>query len=216
MDSQRLVSAHLVPFAARIDDRLAERWSERAETYSVIQRQLREIGGRARKGRPAAAEGANAVARLRPSRTTPSSSRASSPASNCSSTGSTTASPTSSKTGSSAAPLQRVTLPRLVDGAGNWSGRSANASYPSAPATELESSALSASACAQGSGANAHPGIDARGQTALRPVPPYPSPDHGQEPRTSEHPSSADAPEDRRTSLRRDGPAPVRQGQRCP
>ncbi|WP_162598650.1 hypothetical protein [Nocardioides gilvus] len=65
VDSQRLVSAHLVPFAARVDDRLAGRWSERAETYTLIQKQLRGIGGVLGNGASAAAEGANAVARLR-------------------------------------------------------------------------------------------------------------------------------------------------------
>ncbi len=64
VDSQRLVSAHLAPYAARIDERLAERWTERAETYSVIQQELREIGGLLGKGGLAVAEGANAVARL--------------------------------------------------------------------------------------------------------------------------------------------------------
>lgn len=65
VDSQRLVSAHLAPFAARIDERLAERWTERAETYSVIQQELREVGGLLGKGGLAVAEGSNAVARLR-------------------------------------------------------------------------------------------------------------------------------------------------------
>ncbi|MEP6815652.1 MAG: hypothetical protein ABI873_08895 [Marmoricola sp.] len=50
VDSQRLLSAHLAPFAARIDERLAERWTERAETYSVIQQELREVGGLLGKG----------------------------------------------------------------------------------------------------------------------------------------------------------------------
>lgn len=65
VDSQRLVSAHLTPFAARIDDRLAQRWTERTETYSAIQQQLREVGGLLGKGGLAAAEASNAVARLR-------------------------------------------------------------------------------------------------------------------------------------------------------
>lgn len=65
VDSQRLVSAHLAPYAARIDERLAGRWKERAETYSVVQRELREIGGLLGKGGLAVAEGANAVARLK-------------------------------------------------------------------------------------------------------------------------------------------------------
>jgi hypothetical protein len=65
VDSQRLVSAHLAPFAARIDERLAQRWTERAETYSVLQQQLREVGGLLGKGSLAVAEGSNAVTRLR-------------------------------------------------------------------------------------------------------------------------------------------------------
>jgi hypothetical protein len=65
VDSQRLVSAQLAPFAARIDERLAERWTARADTYTVIQQQLREVGGLIGKGGPAVAEGSNAVTRLR-------------------------------------------------------------------------------------------------------------------------------------------------------
>jgi hypothetical protein len=65
VDSQRIVSAHLAPFAARINERLAERWTERADIYSVIQQQLREVGGVLGKGGLAVAEGSNAVARLR-------------------------------------------------------------------------------------------------------------------------------------------------------
>ncbi len=65
VDSQRLVSAHLAPYAARIDERLAARWAERAETYSVLQKELREIGGLLGKGGLAVAEGSNAVARLK-------------------------------------------------------------------------------------------------------------------------------------------------------
>ena len=65
IDSQRVVSAHLAPLAARIDERLAHRWVERADTYSVIQKQLREVGGLLGGGGLAAAEGSNAVTRLR-------------------------------------------------------------------------------------------------------------------------------------------------------
>ncbi|WP_185996262.1 hypothetical protein [Nocardioides campestrisoli] len=65
VDSQRRLSAHLVPFAARIDERLAARWSERADTYALIQRQLRDVAGVLGRGGQAAAEGAIAVARLR-------------------------------------------------------------------------------------------------------------------------------------------------------
>jgi hypothetical protein len=65
VDSQRLVSTHLAPFAARIDTRLADRWTERAATYSLIQQQLREVGGQLGDGGLAVVEGANAVGRLR-------------------------------------------------------------------------------------------------------------------------------------------------------
>jgi hypothetical protein len=69
VDSQRLVSAHLAPFAARVDERLAERWTQRADTYSLIQQQLREVGGLLGAGGLAVTEGSNAVARLRAIRT---------------------------------------------------------------------------------------------------------------------------------------------------
>jgi len=65
VDSQRLLSVHLAPFAARIDERLAARWAERAKTYVQIQRELRAIGGLLGKGELAVAEGANAVSRLK-------------------------------------------------------------------------------------------------------------------------------------------------------
>lgn len=65
VDSQRLLSAGLVPYAERIDPDLARRWSARAETYSRIQRDLRNIGGRLGNGKAAAGEAANAVSRLK-------------------------------------------------------------------------------------------------------------------------------------------------------
>jgi len=65
VDSQRLVSAHLAPFAARIDEGLAQRWTERAETYCVVLQELREVGGLVGRGGLAVAEGSNAVTRLR-------------------------------------------------------------------------------------------------------------------------------------------------------
>ncbi len=65
IDSQRLLSRHLVPFAARVDERLADRWTARAETYLQLQRQFRPIGGLLGHGASAVAEGANAVSRLR-------------------------------------------------------------------------------------------------------------------------------------------------------
>ena len=66
IDSQRLLSRRLVPFAARVDERLADHWTARAETYLQLQRQFRPIGGLLGSGGPAASEGANAVSRLRP------------------------------------------------------------------------------------------------------------------------------------------------------
>lgn len=65
IDSQRLLSRHLVPYADRVDDRLSDRWNTRADTYADLQRLLRPIGGRVGKGGYAAAEGANAVSRIR-------------------------------------------------------------------------------------------------------------------------------------------------------
>jgi len=65
VDSQRLLSAGLVPYAERIDPDLAGQWTARAETYSRIQRELRNIGGRLGNGKAAAGEAANAVSRLR-------------------------------------------------------------------------------------------------------------------------------------------------------
>lgn len=65
VDSQRLLSVHLAPLAARIDEHLAARWNERAQTYVRVQQELRAIGGLLGKGDLAVAEGANAVARLK-------------------------------------------------------------------------------------------------------------------------------------------------------
>lgn len=66
IDSQRLLSCHLVPFAGRTDHRLADRWSTRADAYGELQRQFRSISGLVGTGGgAAAAEGAHAVARLR-------------------------------------------------------------------------------------------------------------------------------------------------------
>jgi predicted nucleic acid-binding protein len=48
------VSDQLVPFAARIDGHIANRWA--ARTYALIQQQLRNIGGRLGTGRLAVAE----------------------------------------------------------------------------------------------------------------------------------------------------------------
>jgi len=65
VDSQRLLSNQLVPYAERIDPRLASLWQTRAATYALIQQQLRNLGGRLGKGNGAAAEGANVLGRLK-------------------------------------------------------------------------------------------------------------------------------------------------------
>ena len=65
VDSQKLLSQHLAPYAARFDEQLAARWTERSATYALIQQQLRDLGGRIGRGDVAASEGANAVSRLR-------------------------------------------------------------------------------------------------------------------------------------------------------
>lgn len=63
VDSQRLLSHKLAPFAARMDVRLGRQWEHRSETYGLIQRQLRDVGGLMGAGQMAAAEGASAVSR---------------------------------------------------------------------------------------------------------------------------------------------------------
>jgi hypothetical protein len=65
VDSQRLVCRHLAPLAARVDTRMAERWTARADTYAQLQRLLRPIGGLVGRGGFAAAEGATAVGRVK-------------------------------------------------------------------------------------------------------------------------------------------------------
>lgn len=65
VDSQKLLSQHLAPYAARFDEHLAAHWTDRSATYALIQQQLRDLGGRIGKGDVAAAEGANAISRLR-------------------------------------------------------------------------------------------------------------------------------------------------------
>lgn len=65
VDSQRLLTTALIPYAQRIDPDLAGRWRERAATYSQIQRELRNVGGRLGNGAAATAEAANAVSRMK-------------------------------------------------------------------------------------------------------------------------------------------------------
>ncbi|WP_459982124.1 hypothetical protein [Nocardioides sp. AN3] len=66
VDSQRLLSAGLVTHAGPVDPALAQQWQEREHTYTLLQRALRGINGVVGRGGLAAAEGANAVSRLRP------------------------------------------------------------------------------------------------------------------------------------------------------
>jgi len=65
VDSQRMISAGLADRAATVDPRLSEAWHRRAHTYGLLQRQLRNVGSLLGKGGLAAAEGANALSRLR-------------------------------------------------------------------------------------------------------------------------------------------------------
>lgn len=65
VDSQRLISSQLVPYAVRIDTALADRWQARAATYTLLQQHLRDLGGLLGTGELAAAEAATAVSRLK-------------------------------------------------------------------------------------------------------------------------------------------------------
>lgn len=64
VDSQRLLTAVLIPYAQRIDPNLASRWRTRIETYAQIQQELRNIGGRLGNGATATIEASNAVSRM--------------------------------------------------------------------------------------------------------------------------------------------------------
>lgn len=65
VDSQRVLTSQLIPYAERVDPDLAEQWRTRAATYARIQRELRNVGGRLGNGAGATAEGANAVGRMK-------------------------------------------------------------------------------------------------------------------------------------------------------
>lgn len=65
VDSQRLLTRRLVPYAERVDPGLAVRWRARTATYERIQRELRNVGGRMGNGGAATAEAANAVSRMK-------------------------------------------------------------------------------------------------------------------------------------------------------
>lgn len=65
VDSQRLLTAALVPYAQRVDPGLADRWRTRAATYAQIQRELRNVGGLLGGGAAATIEAATAVSRMK-------------------------------------------------------------------------------------------------------------------------------------------------------
>lgn len=65
VDSQRLLTSHLISYAERVDPDLADQWRTRAATYSRIQRELRNVGGRLGNGAAATTEAANAVSRMK-------------------------------------------------------------------------------------------------------------------------------------------------------
>ncbi|GAB3862690.1 hypothetical protein GCM10028801_28690 [Nocardioides maradonensis] len=64
VDSQRLLTGRLVPYAEQVDPDLAARWRARASTYDRMLHELRNVGGRLGNGGAAAAEAANAVSRM--------------------------------------------------------------------------------------------------------------------------------------------------------
>lgn len=64
VDSQRLLSPALARLAGPVAPEVADRWITRGETYGLIQKQLRDLGGNLGGGAHAAAEGANAVSRI--------------------------------------------------------------------------------------------------------------------------------------------------------
>ena len=65
VDSERVLTTALIPFAQRIDPKLADGWRGRAATYSQIQQELRNVGGRLGNGAAATVEASNAVSRVK-------------------------------------------------------------------------------------------------------------------------------------------------------
>ena len=65
VDSQRLLSQHLIPFAARAQPGLVNGWETRTTTYQRLQHDLRDLSGLLGTGELAAADAATAVARVR-------------------------------------------------------------------------------------------------------------------------------------------------------
>lgn len=64
VDSQRILSTKLLPHAARSQPGLVDPWRQRADTYTQIQTDLRELGGLLGTGDPAASYAATAISRL--------------------------------------------------------------------------------------------------------------------------------------------------------
>jgi hypothetical protein len=64
VDSQRLLSDWLAVHASMISSEVGDRWARRARTYTLIQQQLRNIGGNIGMGGASAAEATNATTRL--------------------------------------------------------------------------------------------------------------------------------------------------------
>jgi hypothetical protein len=69
VDSQRLISGELASLVEKSEPALHDAWTVRERTYVDLQHELRNVGGRIGTGGLAAAEGANAVSRLRAIRT---------------------------------------------------------------------------------------------------------------------------------------------------
>jgi hypothetical protein len=65
VDSQRLLSHHLIPFAARAQPGLVKGWETRTTTYTRLQHELRDLAGLLGAGELAAADAATAVARMK-------------------------------------------------------------------------------------------------------------------------------------------------------
>ena len=65
LDSQRILSHEASRRVRPFDPGLAGKWQTRAETYTALVRRTRDLGGRIGTGGLAAAQGANAVGRLR-------------------------------------------------------------------------------------------------------------------------------------------------------
>lgn len=63
--SQQRLSQRLATMVERTDTGRGEMWQARAASYSILKRQLRNVGGRIGNGGPAVAQASTAVARLR-------------------------------------------------------------------------------------------------------------------------------------------------------